>query len=109
MVALELFGDRDLSRRLAFVIRHQLAIAPDHVAHREQAAIRRHKLEELRGEPTDAGFIENGSERLQLLLGGKYRASHQAVEIGTFGNERIETVEVALYGVDGIAVTRQIE
>ena len=52
---LELFGDRDLGRRLALVLGDELAVPADHVAHREQPAVRRHELEEPRREAADPG------------------------------------------------------
>ena len=89
--------------------RHELAKRPDHVAHREQAAVRGHELEEFRRKAADAGPLEHRGERLQLLVGGKHRAAHQPRQIGAFGDQRIEPFEIGLDGVDRVRLAREIE
>ena len=109
MFVLELFGNRDFGDGLAFVLGDHLAIGPHHVAHREQPAVRGHELEEFRRQPADAGAVEHGGQRLQLLVGGKHRAAHQTVEIGAFGDERIEALEIGLHRVDRVGLAGEIE
>ena len=51
-------------------------------------------------EPADAGLVEHALQRLDLLLGGEHRAAHQPLQIGAFGDQRVETVEVGLDRVE---------
>ncbi len=87
----------------------QLAKAAHHVVRREQPAVRGHELEKLRRQAADAGALEHRGERMQLLVGGKHRTAHQPREIGAFGDERVETLQIRLHGVDGVGLTRQFE
>ncbi len=95
--------------RLALVLGDELAETPDHVAHREQAAVRGHELQELRRESADAGAFEHRGERLSCSLGGKDRAAHQPHQIGAVGDQRIEAFEIGLDRVDRIRLAGEIE
>ena len=44
--------------------------------------------------PSDAGLVEDGGERLELLVGAEHRAAHQPGEIGIVGDQRVELIEV---------------
>ena len=83
--------------------------AADHVGRGEQPAVRRDDLEEARREPLDAGLVEHGRQRPGLLLGGEDRAAHQPLQIGTLGDQRVETVEIGFDRVDGMLFERQLE
>src|SRR5208282_4866195 len=107
MVVFELFCHGDLGRRLAFVLGHEFTVALDHVARREQPAVRRHQLEESRGKAADSGPVEHRRERLQLLFGGENRAAHQTVEIGAFGNECAEAFKVRFHRIDRVRLARE--
>ena len=102
-------GERHLRGHLALVAGDQRPVGPDHVAHREQPPVRRHQLEEVGREPADADLVEHGGEGRDLLLGGEHRAAHQAREVGTVGDQRLEPLEIGLDGVDGILPERKLE
>ena len=94
---------------LALVLGDEFAERPDHVAHREQPAVRRHELEEFRGEAADAGAVEHRGQRLQLIVGGEDRAADQPHEVGAFGDQRIEARRDRPDRVDRIRLAGQIE
>src|SRR6266571_442681 len=48
-------------------------------------------------------------ESARLLVGGEYRASQQAGEIGDLGHQRIEAVEVDLDAIDRVLLARELE
>ena len=102
-------GERHFGGHLALVTGDQRAERLDHVAHREQPAVRRHHLQEFGREPADADLVEDGGERVELLLGGEHRAADEAIEVGAVGHQRVEALEVALDGIDGILGERQLE
>ncbi len=109
MIVLELFGNSNLGGGLALIIGDQLAEPLDHVAHREQAAVRRHQLDEFCCKPADPGALKNRRQRLQLLIGGKHRAANEPHQVRALGDQRIEAIEVRFHRVDRVAVARQIE
>ena len=94
---------------LALVAGDQRAVAADHVAHGEQPAVGGDDAQEIGGEPADAGLVEDGGERAQLLVGAEHRAAHQPIEIGIVGDQRVEAVEIGLDGIDRLVVERQLE
>src|SRR5262245_1936678 len=104
-----LIRQRHLCGHLALLAGEELAEGTDHVAHREQAPVRCHHQQELGGDPRNAGAREHRGERPHLVLGREYRAAHQAVQIGTLGNERIEAVEIRLHPVERVLLERELE
>ena len=109
MLVGKLLGDRDLGAHLALVARDQVAECLDHVAHGEQPPVRRTRLQEFRGEPANAGLREHGGERLGLLVGAEHRTAHQPREIGARGDERVESFQIGLHRIDGLAFERKLE
>ena len=53
--------------------------------------------------PAMSGLREDGVERLELVGGGKHRASHQPLEVGAFGDQGVELAKRVGDGV-GLAI-----
>ena len=105
----ELLGDGDLRGDLALVAGNQRAIAADHVAHGEQPPVGGDDAQEVGGDALDAGLVEDGAERGQLLVGAEHRAAHQAGKIGVAGNQRVERVEILLDRIGRLLFERELE
>src|SRR5205814_10555496 len=101
--------ERNLGGDLALVIGEERAIGIDHVAHREQTAVRRDQLEELPREASDAGTVEHGSERLDLLLRAEHGAAHETREGGAGADECIEAIEIGSDRVEVVGFERELE
>ena len=110
MFVLELFGDRDFGGRLAFVLGDQLAIGPHHVAHREQPAVGGHELEEFRRQAADSGAVEHGGRAPATAHRRKKPGcAPDGSRSATFGNQRVEALEIGLHCVDRVRLLREIE
>ena len=59
--------------------------------------------------PRDAGFLQDGGERLGLFVGGEDRAADQPLEIGAFVDQRVETIEIGFDGVEFLLFEGQLE
>ena len=79
----------------------QFAIIRDHFTDEEQAALRRHQPDEVRGDAADVRLREDGVERLELVGGRKHRALDQPRQVRAIGDESVESRQ----GVrDGLAL-----
>ncbi len=105
----ELLGDGDLRGHLALVARNQRAIAADHVAHGKQPPVGGDHAQEVGGDALDAGLVEDGAERGELLVSAEHRAAHQPGEIGVAGDQRVERVEVVLDRIGRLLLERELE
>ena len=77
-------------------------------AHREQAPVGGHELQELRRQPADPGAVEHRRKRLQLFP-AENTGLRTTRQIGAFGHQGVETIEIGLHGVDGPALARKLE
>ncbi len=59
--------------------------------------------------PPIAARSSTDDKRLQLLFGGKHRAADQAVEIGAFGDQRVEALEIGFDRVDRVRLAGKLE
>ena len=105
----QLLGGGDLGGHLALPARDELAEVADHLADREQPAVRGHEHQEVRGEPADAGLGEHGGERPAPLLGAEHRAADQAIEVRALRDHGGEFFDIGLHRVDGLGVERELE
>ena len=63
-------------------------------------------LRKLRRQPADAGLVEHGGERLapaRRRVNTGLRTSR--AQIGAFGEQRVEAVEIGSHRVDGVAAS----
>ena len=93
MAVAEPFGDGDLRGRLPLVAGDQRPKRLDHVAHREQAAVRRDQFEEFRRQAADPGPLQHRGQRPRLLVGGEHRAADQPQQVRAFRNKRVEALQ----------------
>ena len=106
---IEPLGDGDLGGHLALVLGDERVEAADDLAHREQAAVRRHHAQEIRSDPLDAGLVEDRGKRLGLVVCGKHRRAHQARQVGIGRDETVKRLEIGLHLIDGAGLARQLE
>jgi hypothetical protein len=109
MLVVERFGDRHLGSHLALVAGDQRSERLEDILDREQPPIGGDDLENIAGKPTDTGLLEHCCQCAALLFGGEDGALHQPGEVGAFGDQCIETVEVRLDGIDRFFVARQLK
>ena len=85
-------------------------IGADHVAHREQAAVGGDELQEIGGEPADAGLVE---DRRRAPAAARRRrtpgCAPAASRSGLSRDQRVEPVEIGPDGVERLVVERQLE
>ena len=72
-------GARHLGARDAAPGVVEFVVIGDHVADRKEPALGGDELDEIGGDAADAGLVEDGGERLDLLPGGEHRAAHEAL------------------------------
>ena len=84
--------------------------ASDHVAHREQTAVRGHELEKFRREAADAGALAAPRRAPATCSSAENTGLRtRRAKIGAFGNERVEAFEVRFHRVDRIRLAGEIE
>jgi hypothetical protein len=84
-------------------------IAADHVPNGKKSPIGRDDPEEIGGQSCDAGFRQYRRQSFELLVNAERRTSDETMEIGTFGEKRVEPIEVLLDGVDGFVLESELE
>src|SRR6185312_13444901 len=67
------------------------------------------KLQELRGDPADAGLSEHCGERARLFVGAEHGAAHEPREIGTLRNEGVEARQRGIDRIEGVGLERKLE
>ena len=81
---------RDFGVRHAAVRVVELAIVRDHLADEEQAALDVTRRTKFAAMPVMSAPAQDRVERLELIVGGEHRTSDEPLEIGAFGDERVE-------------------
>src|SRR4051794_12424664 len=109
MRLVRLFGENDLGGHLALVARDELTVASDHVADGKQPAVRGQHLEEVRGDTRNAGLVEYGGERLELLVSSEDGATHHPEQIGALVQQRAKAVEIGPDRIGGMLFEREFE